>query len=176
MAFGKVNIGGISAVDKQALIDIANSADLNQSSIKTNLANALNTKTGSNLTLSSTWSDIQNAISNMTNKKFASGIVTTDSNGRATITGLSFSPSIVYIKYSNGTNNYSYFLISSALEQKYNNNSSGLVKVYLNGAVASTSAGATVGTLRTNDDMTSDGFKCSTLNAGVFTLEWYAWA
>jgi len=102
---------GISATQKQQLIDITNNAEANQSTIKTNIATGLNTGTGSSLTSSSSWIDIQNIINNMnnTNKKYKIGTVTsvtttqsftrsdgtTNPTGTITITGLTFIPSIL---------------------------------------------------------------------------------
>jgi hypothetical protein len=96
-------IAGLKSADKQALIDIVNNAESNQSSIKTNVANALNSASTSNsldLSSTSTWSDILNAIPNMkTGKKWATGVSgalpANTSEQPLTITGLDFKPSII---------------------------------------------------------------------------------
>ncbi|WP_157788996.1 hypothetical protein, partial [Rhodococcus rhodochrous] len=68
---------GLNAADKQALINVTNEADKNQSTVKTNLVNALNavsTEKALGLTAASTWADIQVAIPQVkTGKKIASG-------------------------------------------------------------------------------------------------------
>lgn len=90
---------GISAADLQALIEITNNAEINEHVIKTNIINALNDKTGSELVPNSSWIDIQNAISGMSNKKWASG-TTSPMSFRCVTRGLQFKPSVVIIAYS----------------------------------------------------------------------------
>lgn len=103
---------GISALQKQALVDIVNAAETNQSSIKTNIATGLNTGTGSSLTSASSWIDIQNIINNMsnTNKKYKIGVTNTDTNGVLTVSGLPFRPKSFILTTTKGTyrGKYSY--------------------------------------------------------------------
>ncbi|RNB72187.1 hypothetical protein [Brevibacillus panacihumi] len=93
---------GINGTDKQALIDIANAADANQSVVKTNIVNALNavsTDQVLGLTDESTWADIQAKIPLVkTGKKWATGLVGTLNNSEMrTVGGLSFNPSTIII-------------------------------------------------------------------------------
>lgn len=74
---------GLKSTDKQALIDIVNNAETNETTIKTNIVNALNSNIGTSLTSDSAWLNIQDAISNMTNKKWASGIITSASSTKS---------------------------------------------------------------------------------------------
>ncbi|ATF15652.1 hypothetical protein A616_27980 [Brevibacillus brevis X23] len=101
---------GISGADRKALIDIANAADINQSVVKTDIANGLNTLSTDmslGLTATSTWADIRAAIPLVKNgKKWATGSGNVDYTANTTksvvISGLNFKPSIVLIFPSNG--------------------------------------------------------------------------
>ncbi|MGO0058662.1 hypothetical protein ACTID9_01110 [Brevibacillus fluminis] len=98
---------GLNAADKKALIDIVNVADTNQSTVKTNIVNALNavsTDKALGLVAASTWADIQAAIPQVkTGKRWASGTgklgSTTHPQGyfRADVSGLSFTPTIIIV-------------------------------------------------------------------------------
>ena len=104
-------IAGLKSSDKQALIDIVNNAEVNQSTIKTNIANALNSASVLQvlgLTPSSTWIDILNAIPNTkTGKKSKNGTTTATtttygSGSKLTVSGLDFKPSFVFAYQSSG--------------------------------------------------------------------------
>jgi hypothetical protein len=93
---------GLSSGDKQALIDIANNAEVYNSTVKSNIINAVNSKAGTSLSDSSAWNDIKNAIggiqpSDIGGRKYVPGSGTTNSTARATISGLSFTPSIILL-------------------------------------------------------------------------------
>jgi Phage-related tail fibre protein len=108
------NKGDISTADKQALIDIVNESIDNQSSVKTNLVNTINTKIGSNLVGSDSWINIQNAIGGASIKKWASGSISSNiaPNATYTITGLNFKPTtvILYEVYYSQQTNYSNYI------------------------------------------------------------------
>ncbi|EMT54224.1 hypothetical protein I532_01420 [Brevibacillus borstelensis AK1] len=102
---------GLNAADKQALINVTNEADKNQSTVKTNLVNALNavsTEKALGLTAASTWADIQVAIPQVkTGKKWANGSATSDANKRITVSGLSFRPTVILLIAYDGTTTFS---------------------------------------------------------------------
>ena len=92
---------GISPSQKQALIDITNAAEANQSTIKTNIANALNSKIGTSLTSASSWTDMLNAILTANAKRWANGNTTLSSSGEFSVTGLTFQPKTIVLKERN---------------------------------------------------------------------------
>lgn len=85
---------GLGGADKQALIDIVNEAERNESDVKSNLITVVNEKVGSALLPNAPWIDIQNAIANMTNRKVKIGIAITNAN-RVQVNDLDFTPSFV---------------------------------------------------------------------------------
>ncbi|MEK4146427.1 hypothetical protein NST02_04965 [Robertmurraya sp. FSL W8-0741] len=90
---------GLGGADKQALIDIVNEAERNESDVKSNLINVINEKVGSTLLPNAPWIEIQNAIGGMTNKRWATGaVMASTGNNAITVTGLDFKPSIVIAK------------------------------------------------------------------------------
>lgn len=122
------NIGGtaLKKTDRLALINIINKAEANESTIKANIANALNTKTGSNLTNNRTWMDIQNTISNMKIKQWDSGVL--DSYSGVVKVNLNFIPSILLASTSIGSG-YASALINNKW-MKLDNYSSSLFRRY----------------------------------------------
>lgn len=108
-------IAGLKSSDKQALINIVNAAEANQSTIKTNIATGLNTSTGSTLTSSNTWIDIQNVINNLsnTNKKIKSGTVNSIAAGNSlVISNLTFQPIVVIVNF-NSSRLSNYYALTS---------------------------------------------------------------
>jgi len=110
---------GLNAADKQALIDIVNRADANESVVRTSIVNALNAVSTDNelgLGASSTWADILAKIPQVkTGKKWATG-TSTGSNGFVVVTGLSFRPRIILAQvYKAGATyyNFSHFVDAS---------------------------------------------------------------
>lgn len=106
---------GISSTDKQALIDIVNEAEANDSTIKTNIVTELNSVSTDNslgLTSSSAWADIQAKIPSVkTGKKWASGQITLTWNGTnwvgtvSGVSGFNFVPTtIIATSFQNGQN------------------------------------------------------------------------
>ncbi|EHN14508.1 hypothetical protein [Clostridium sporogenes] len=122
------NIGGtgLKKTDRLALINIINKAEANESTIKANIANALNTKTGSNLTNNSTWMNIQNAIGNMKIRQWDSGVV--DSNSGIVTINLNFIPSILLATSNTGAR-YASALINNKW-MKLDNYASSLFRRY----------------------------------------------
>ncbi|GED59382.1 hypothetical protein ABER61_16090 [Brevibacillus formosus] len=94
---------GINGADKKALIDIVNAADTNQSTVKTNIVNALNavsTEKSLGLTAASTWVAIQQAIPQVkTGKKIATGTISSLSAQATTSVPLDFVPAIVMVEF-----------------------------------------------------------------------------
>lgn len=152
---GSFGGGGLKASDKQALIDIVNTAETNQTTIKTNIATVLNSKIGSSLTNASSWLDVQNAIDNMTNKKCKSGTGTASST-TLTVSGLPFTPKLVFVKY---TGNKSFTLYTNYF------NSLGNTNVVLDGTYGISSSNA-------NGSLYSGGFSVQTGTNG--THDWIA--
>jgi hypothetical protein len=176
---------GISATQKQQLIDIANAAEANQSTIKTNIANALNSKIGTSLTSANAWTDIINTIPSANAKKFASGSGTTgttyytitDSSGSGTSTnawlltvnGLSFKPSKVIIFHP--TNRW---LSVYNADDSYVGNGTNVVYIKLSGV------GCYFGTFpQTNIQVVNGGFTLPVATAGDvsggLSCKWYAY-
>lgn len=110
-------IAGLKSTDKQALINIVNEAEANQSTIKTKIVNVLNnvsTLYSLDLTSNSSWNDILNAIPRTkTGKRTASGKASIW-NFRAfstfPIENLDFIPNIIILEYisSESTSTVSY--------------------------------------------------------------------
>lgn len=93
--------GGISAADKQALIDIANAAESNNSTIKTDIITKLNAKELS-IAGEAAWAEIQAAIPGIIlGKKFATG-TSAASTQTLSVVGLTFQPSIIIVDKSSG--------------------------------------------------------------------------
>jgi hypothetical protein len=95
---------GLNAADKQALIDIVNRADSNESVVRTSIINALNavsTDKALGLSAASTWAEILAKIPQIkTGKKWASGVAPSISEGSysyVTVTGLGFRPNIIVL-------------------------------------------------------------------------------
>ncbi|MEK3745861.1 hypothetical protein NST23_24620 [Brevibacillus sp. FSL K6-0770] len=93
---------GINGADKQALIDLTNAADTNQSTVKTNIATALNavsTDKALGLTAASTWAEITAKILQVkTGKKYATGTTAiTTPNQTIVVSGLSFQPRVIIV-------------------------------------------------------------------------------
>ncbi|KZE55709.1 hypothetical protein AV540_26230 [Brevibacillus parabrevis] len=101
---------GINGADKQALINLVNATDVNQSVVKTNVATALNavsTDKSLGFSSTSTWAEIVAKIPEVkTGKKWATGSVVsagtlTGSVGYlASVSGLSFQPKFVILYYT----------------------------------------------------------------------------
>ncbi|GAA4704065.1 hypothetical protein [Brevibacillus fulvus] len=94
---------GLNGADKKALIDAVNAADTNQSTVKTNIINALLAK-DANLPLSnaSTFADIIAAIPSIyIGKKWAMGTFSLPGTSSSyTVTGLGFVPSMILLHYA----------------------------------------------------------------------------
>lgn len=92
---------GLGGADKQALVDIVNEAEANESDLKTQFVDTVNDKAGSTLPDDATWFDVKNAIGNMTNKKWASGIAEgfSGSDGVLRVSDLDFKPSILIVNF-----------------------------------------------------------------------------
>ncbi|WP_431809869.1 hypothetical protein [Brevibacillus agri] len=101
---------GLKAADKQALIDIHNAADTNQSIVKTDIVNALKAKgIGASLSASSAWNDIRAAIEASNLKRWASGVIPMQSASqtntyRISAAGLAFRPATIIITAVTYTN------------------------------------------------------------------------
>ncbi|GEM_PF-6624788 len=97
---------GISGTDKQALIEIVNETERNESDLKTqfvNEVNAVDLDGGINLPASAAWADILAQVPNIkTGKKWASGSIRGNSNGMIVIASLGFKPSVVMGRYLDG--------------------------------------------------------------------------
>lgn len=78
--------------------------------VKSKLASAIRSK-GLTVNDGDTFENMATVISKITDKRWASGTVTTDSSGKFTITGLSFAPSLFYAKYNSSLNDQSDFII-----------------------------------------------------------------
>jgi hypothetical protein len=93
---------GLNSADKQALIDLVNAADANQSAVKTDIINKLKAKDSTlPLNAASTWADILAAIPQIKiGKKWANGSISVISAATAiTVSGLNFRPSFVLVYY-----------------------------------------------------------------------------
>lgn len=90
---------GISGADRQALIDIVNEAEANESDLKTQFVDTVNDKTGSALPVNATWLDVKNAIANMTNRKYKTGTKSfqgpANSIEWSTVQDLGFKPTLI---------------------------------------------------------------------------------
>lgn len=96
---------GLKAADKQALIDIVNAADANQSAVKTDIVNKLKAKDAAlPITSASSWADILAQIPNLyVGKKWATGTKNTNSSYILSIRGLAFSPNVVLVQLTTGS-------------------------------------------------------------------------
>lgn len=109
---------GISADDRQALIDIVNEAERNESDLKTQFIDAVNevdTDGGINLPADAPWAEVlANVPSIKTGKKWASGVF---QENDFIVTGLAFEPSAVIVGKKNspssGSSAFWGFVISS---------------------------------------------------------------
>ncbi|MDT3416184.1 hypothetical protein QO009_002052 [Brevibacillus aydinogluensis] len=111
---------GLNAADKQALIDIVNRADSNESVIRTSIVNALNavsTDKALGLNAASAWADILVAIPQVkTGKKWASGTASTTATVLTiTVRGLTFQPKAIFAKSTaddtTGSGNGNYMVV-----------------------------------------------------------------
>lgn len=97
---------GISGVDKQALIDIFNSAEANESDLRNlfiNSVNTVDTDGGINLPIGATWTEVLAQIPNIkTGKKWAGGTGVVATNDIATVQGLGFKPNSILLLPSSG--------------------------------------------------------------------------
>lgn len=101
-----IKVSGVSDLSRQALIDIANDAELNNSVIKSDIITKLNAK-GLALLAGATWADVQSGIPNIVlNKREADGTGTASaSSGVKTISGLLFRPKLVVVSIQDTTLN-----------------------------------------------------------------------
>ncbi|WP_425623026.1 hypothetical protein ACPT9H_00470 [Brevibacillus borstelensis] len=174
---------GLNAADKQALINVTNEADKNQSTVKTNLVNALNavsTEKVLGLTAASTWADIQVAIPQVkTGKKIASGTGRLELNSgkyEMRVNGLSFIPSKILVTFnykdsSNLTRNFVFlygFSINHGGEYKNNN--------YTTVGTPSTDTAVSSYYLSTAVTLQSDGFliQINSFSSTSFSAYWTA--
>lgn len=175
---------GLKGADKQSLIDVVNKGLLNESSLKTNVINALNNVNtyGTKLSTSALWGDVLASIPNInTGKKWASGTQAissgTNTQTTLTITGLSFRPSIVIVVSTslNDTNSF----IQHALGFDKNSirfGNSGTLRNAVNSFDSSNIRGSVVHDYLT---ITNDGFSFILRNyielrSFAGTYNWYA--
>lgn len=106
----KISKAGIGDIDKKALIDIANRATDNDSTVRKAIITklkAVSTENPLGLTDQSTWADISAAIPQIqSGKKAASGKIYSDSNGVVHVVGLTFKPNHIVFKWKLGSSNY----------------------------------------------------------------------
>lgn len=91
---------GLGGADKQALIDIVNEAEANESDLKQLFIDDINLKDeNAELTRNSTWFEILNALSNMEiGKRKRNGLGVSNGSRRFTITGLDFLPTVIILE------------------------------------------------------------------------------
>ncbi|MHB8034713.1 hypothetical protein CF069_12395 [Clostridium botulinum] len=94
-----IPLQGLTKEDKKKLVNIVNKAEANQSTIKTNIINSLNTKLKTNLKTDSSWIDIQNAINSTTVVNHAKGMFHGSSPYDMDI---NFKPNVIILKGTNG--------------------------------------------------------------------------
>lgn len=152
------NKGGLSGTDKQALIDIVNESERNESDVKSGLITSLNSKVGSSLPTNAPWIDIQNAISGMSNKKQKTITINSEATKRSftdhsgnsialnfvsfNMNILDFIPSVVVVRAEDRSVIYEttwfkedYYYTSPSNRANVVYSSSGVVCPYLNGIV-----------------------------------------
>ncbi|RAP29169.1 hypothetical protein C2W64_04116 [Brevibacillus laterosporus] len=115
----KIFKDGIGDTDKKALIDIANRATDNDSTVRKAIITklkAVSTENPLGLTDQSTWADISAVIPNIkAGKRFASGTAISANTGASEpsgpaylikVTGINFKPNVVIVEYESGENLY----------------------------------------------------------------------
>ncbi|MCR8986109.1 hypothetical protein NW801_13855 [Brevibacillus laterosporus] len=106
----KISKAGIGDTDKKALIDIANRATDNDSTVRKAIITklkAVSTENPLDLTDQSTWADISAVIPNIkAGKRFASGTATATADSQElyiTVSGLTFKPSVILCSHIHGS-------------------------------------------------------------------------
>lgn len=100
---------GISAADRQALIDIVNEAERNESDLKTQFIDAVNevdTDGGISLPTNATWAEVLANVPNIkTGKKWMSGDTSGSGDGNVSVT-TGFTPETVIVLFKQNTSTY----------------------------------------------------------------------